>query len=71
MQGGSGSKSESLIHPDIMPDKLESGTANAVGIAGLLEGVRYIQKIGIEKSQESIPSCWIPGFVLKEIRHVY
>lgn len=32
-----------------MPDHLESGTANAVGIAGLLEGVRFIQELGIEK----------------------
>ena len=49
MEGGTGSNSESLIHPNLMPDHLESGTANAVGIAGLLEGVRFIQEVGIEK----------------------
>lgn len=34
-QGGTGSKSDMLVHPDFMPDKLESGTPNTVGIAGL------------------------------------
>lgn len=71
MQGGSGSKSESLIHPDIMPDKLESGTANAVGIAGLLEGIRYIQHIGIsnirQHEQELVELC-IKG--LKQYKNV-
>ena len=61
MQGGSGSASESLMHPDIMPDKLESGTANAVGIAGLLEGIRYIKSVGIAKirkhEQELVELC--------------
>ncbi len=48
MYGGTGSSSESLLQPDIMPDKLEAGTVNAVGIAGLLEGVRFVKKTGIE-----------------------
>lgn len=48
MYGGTGSSSESLLQPDIMPDKLESGTLNAVGIAGLLEGVRFVKKTSVE-----------------------
>jgi selenocysteine lyase/cysteine desulfurase len=32
-----------------MPDKFEPGSHNAIGIAGLLEGVRWIQDRGIEK----------------------
>ena len=35
-----------------MPDKYESGTPNIAGIAGLLESVRYINKIGIETITE-------------------
>lgn len=34
-QGGTGSKSDMLTHPDFMPDKLEAGTPNTVGIVGL------------------------------------
>lgn len=35
MRGGTGSASESEYQPDFLPDKLESGTLNGVGIAGL------------------------------------
>lgn len=41
-EGGTGSSSDSLYQPDILPDKYESGTPNAPGIIGLGEGVRYI-----------------------------
>lgn len=44
--GGTGSDSESLIQPHIMPDMLHSGTINAAAIAALGEGVRYILKEG-------------------------
>jgi cysteine desulfurase family protein len=46
--GGSGSKSESLEHPDFLPDKFECGTLNATGIAGLLEGIRHIKAKGLQ-----------------------
>lgn len=46
--GGTGSKSESLEHPDFLPDKFECGTLNATGIAGLLEGVRYVKVQGLQ-----------------------
>lgn len=46
--GGTGSYSESLEHPDFMPDLLESGTLNTPGIAGLLAGVGFIQETGLE-----------------------
>lgn len=35
VEGGTGSKSESVEHPDFMPDKFEAGTPNIVGIFGL------------------------------------
>ncbi len=40
--GGSGSRSESEHHPDFLPDKYESGTMNALGLAGLTAGLGYI-----------------------------
>ena len=44
LYGGTGSVSESPEQPDFLPDRLESGTLNIVGIAGLTEGVRYVLK---------------------------
>ncbi len=46
--GGTGSLSESLVQPEFMPDMLETGTLNAVGIVGLGEGIDYIEQKGIE-----------------------
>lgn len=40
-QGGTGSMSESMFQPRMMPDGLESGTQNLPGIAGLLAGMRF------------------------------
>jgi selenocysteine lyase/cysteine desulfurase len=46
-RGGTGSVSEKLEQPDFLPDALESGTQNTVGIAGLGAGVDFILKEGV------------------------
>ena len=51
-QGGTGSISHSLIQPDVMPDKFESGTPNAPGIIGLGTGIDYILEVGIDNIRE-------------------
>ena len=51
-EGGTGSKSEDLFQPEILPDKYESGTHNTPGIVGLNEGVKFIFKEGINKIKE-------------------
>ena len=48
-EGGTGSESESDRQPGFMPDRFESGSHNAIGIIGLLEGVKWINQQGIEK----------------------
>ena len=50
LQGGTGSLSLSPLQPDVYPDRLESGTLNLPGIAGLYEGVRYLEDVGGEGS---------------------
>ena len=45
-EGGTGSESSSMIQPDFYPDKLESGTHNLPGIAGLNAGLKYILNYG-------------------------
>lgn len=47
-EGGTGSKSEDLFQPEIVPDRYESGTNNTPGIAGLNEGVKFILEKGID-----------------------
>ena len=48
IEGGTGSSSSSVIQPNFLPDKFESGTLNTPGIAGLMAGIKYINEIGIE-----------------------
>lgn len=42
--GGTGSASESIRQPDLLPDRYESGTLNLPGIAGLLAGIEFVAK---------------------------
>ena len=44
MDGGTGSLSIQQEMPDFLPDRLEAGTHNMPGIAGLLAGVRYVKE---------------------------
>lgn len=46
--GGSGLHSYLETHPTDMPEALEAGTVNAHGIAGLLAGVEYIRRVGMD-----------------------
>lgn len=41
-EGGTGSISESIYQPDILPDRYESGTLNTPGIAGLGAGIEFL-----------------------------
>ncbi|MDR3645832.1 MAG: aminotransferase class V-fold PLP-dependent enzyme, partial [Clostridia bacterium] len=47
IEGGTGSNSVSLEQPDFMPDRLESGTVNAPGIAGLYAGINFVKRRGV------------------------
>lgn len=54
MMGGTGSKSTSFIHPNIIPDKYEAGTLNYHGILGLNAGIEEINRIGISNIKDHI-----------------
>jgi cysteine desulfurase family protein len=47
-EGGTGSFSEDDRQPDFMPDKYEPGSHNAIGLAGLSEGVQWVIDRGID-----------------------
>ncbi len=46
LEGGTGSNSRLLEQPDFLPDRLEAGTQNVHGIAGLAAGVEYVCALG-------------------------
>lgn len=56
LAGGTGSESRLQTMPAFLPDRLEAGTHNMPGLAGLLEGLRFLRRRGVENiaAQESL-----------------
>ena len=48
LRGGTGSASRSMEMPDDLPDRVEAGTQNVPGIAGLLAGLCFVRACGTE-----------------------
>lgn len=48
LAGGTGSLSRQAEMPPFLPDRLEAGTHNVPGAAGLLAGLRFLRKRGLE-----------------------
>ncbi len=48
MVGGTGIRSESLLHPKSLPLRHEAGTPNLSGLEGLAAGVRFVMGEGLE-----------------------
>lgn len=73
-QGGTGSRSEDLYQPQLVPDKYESGTANTCGIAGLNAGVKFVMDQGIDKirkHEEELTQYFIDGLLKIDKVRVY
>lgn len=47
VEGGTGSVSESPVQPEFMPDRFESGSHNAIGLAGLDAALAWIEQRGV------------------------
>lgn len=52
LAGGTGSNSADKEMPDFLPDRLEAGTLNVPGIAGLCAGLQFIERTGAERIHE-------------------
>ena len=52
IEGGSGTESAPETMPEALPLRLEAGTQNAAGIAGLLAGVRFVLEQGVERIRQ-------------------
>lgn len=60
--GGTGSNSRSSQMPDFLPDRLEAGTHNVTGIAGLSAGVRYLAsqpKGSVLSHEQALRECFV------------
>lgn len=66
--GGTGSLSHSLIQPDFLPDKFESGTLNIPGIIGLYEGLRFIENEGLNTIHEH--NSYLRSYLINEISNM-
>lgn len=63
-EGGTGSYSLDMEQPREYPDRFESGTLNAPGIAGLLEGVKFLRVVGtkaILEHEQRLAKYFIEG----------
>lgn len=47
--GGTGSASISQEMPEQLPDRLEAGTMNVPGFAGLAEGLHWLNRVGVDR----------------------
>lgn len=64
LQGGTGSASADLVQPRFFPDRLESGTPNIPGIAGLDAAIRFVLQMGtaeIRAQEESLRQLLVMG----------
>lgn len=52
IEGGTGSVSELPIQPDFMPDKFESGSHNAIGLAGLNAALECLERETVARRRE-------------------
>jgi cysteine desulfurase family protein len=48
LYGGTGNFSQLATQPDEMPERLESGTLNTIGLAGLKAGIEFLETVGMD-----------------------
>ena len=66
--GGTGSQSDSLLMPDYLPDKYESGTMNLPGIIGLHASLDYIRKQGLKAIHDK--KMELTEYLLNEVKRI-
>jgi cysteine desulfurase family protein len=64
LYGGTGNFSQSSTQPEEMPERLESGTLNTIGLAGLKAGIEFIDAVGLDHvraHEQELLGCLIDG----------
>jgi len=68
VEGGSGVESASETMPEALPGRLEAGTQNAAGVAGLGAGVRFVLEQGVERVRAH--EVEMTGLLMEELRAI-
>ena len=68
IMGGTGSRSEEINQPTLMPDKFESGTINGVGIVGLKAGMDYLKTLDLEDVH--LRECQLIGILQRHLERL-
>ena len=66
--GGTGSLSARQEMPEFLPDRLEAGTQNVCGAAGLLAGMRFVSGQGIERIHSH--ECELARRMMDRLEHI-
>lgn len=67
-EGGTGSESALETQPEALPDRYEAGTQNALGLAGLRAGARFILSQGVENIR--IRESELTAYLLDKLREM-
>ena len=68
LYGGTGSLSARQEMPDFLPDRLEAGTQNVCGAAGLLAGMNFVSGRGVE--QIHAHECGLAQYMMDSLERV-
>ena len=66
--GGTGSQSDSLLQPESLPDKYESGTMNLPGIIGLNAALDFLEKTGMDVIHEK--KMGLTKYFLEKVKEI-
>ena len=66
--GGTGSLSARQEMPDFLPDRLEAGTQNVCGAAGLLAGMRFVSRKGIGRIHAH--ECGLAQYMMDSLERI-
>ncbi len=73
-EGGTGGDSRNPLQPDELPYRLEGGTPNVFGVAGLREGVRILLERGVESvldHERSLLVTFLAGLEQQDLYSFY
>ena len=66
LYGGTGSQSLSREMPEELPERLEAGTLNVPGYAGLTQGLRYLNRVGTDavfQREHALAEACVQGLI--------
>lgn len=66
--GGTGANSHSDLPPEELPERLECGTFNLPGLAGLKAALEFITKVGVEQVRQH--ELQLLDYLLRDLRQV-